>query len=292
MKGDWAMQGWSRRGWLRGFGGQVILGGLAVGGVSGSVAERGDGSAPQEERAIEEKAIEKGRAFLVGLRIPELGLLPEFSGHRVVWLYHDNYLAAKVLEGSHPTVAEGIRQSIAKYGVERSGKIEMLFGEAELPLLHYELRDVAEVDGWQIRSEFVTDRIRSQRDIEGYADLLFFVAIAQTDPRRAARAMEQAMRMWDGVGFRDRATEHSGLYATYKLGLALIAANRLGSRQVPTPVVDRAVLAGIEQRLRSAQDTSGGWITDYRTDGSLVGKANVETTCLAILGIEALAALG
>jgi hypothetical protein len=168
----------------------------------------------------------------------------------------------------------------------------LLFGEAELPLLHYELRDVAEVDGWQIRSEFVTDRIRSQRDIEGYADLLFFVAIAQADTQLAARAMEHAMRMWDGVGFRDRATEHSGLYATYKLGLALIAANRLGSRQVPAPVVDRALLAGIEQRLRSAQDPSGGWTTDYRADGSLVGKANVETTCLAILGIEALAAQG
>lgn len=247
---------------------------------------------PQEERTVEEKAIEKGRAFLVGLRIPELGLLPEFSGHRVVWLYHDNYLAAKVLEASHPTVAEGIRRSIAKYGVERSGKIEMLFGEAELPLLHYELRDVAEVDGWQIRSEFVTDRIRSQRDLEGYADLLFFVAIAQSETQPAARALEQAMRMWDGVGFRDRATEHSGLYATYKLGLALIAVNRMESRQVPGAVLDRSVIASIEKRLRSAQDPSGGWITDYRADGSLVGKANVETTCLAILGLEAASSLG
>ena len=40
----------------------------------------------------------KEKAFLVGLVDPELGLLPEYPAAKVYWLFHDNYLAAKVLE--------------------------------------------------------------------------------------------------------------------------------------------------------------------------------------------------
>ena len=39
-------------------------------------------------------------------------------------------------------------------------------------------------------------------------------------------------------------------------------------------------------RLLALQAPSGGWITDYLSDGTPVGKANVETTCLAILALE------
>jgi hypothetical protein len=47
-------------------------------------------------------AAQKGRAFLVGLLDADLGLLPEYAGARTYWLYHDNYLARKVLAGTHP----------------------------------------------------------------------------------------------------------------------------------------------------------------------------------------------
>lgn len=43
------------------------------------------------------EAIQKGQAFLVNLLDPDLGLLPEYRGSSVYWLFHDNYLAAKVL---------------------------------------------------------------------------------------------------------------------------------------------------------------------------------------------------
>jgi hypothetical protein len=39
--------------------------------------------------------------------------------------------------------------------------------------------------------------------------------------------------------------------------------------------------------LLTLQDDSGGWITDYDATGKKLGVANVETTCLTILGIEA-----
>ncbi|MEI8212848.1 MAG: hypothetical protein WCI02_11920 [Planctomycetota bacterium] len=226
-------------------------------------------------------AVARGREFLVDLQLPDLDLLPEFRGHNVFCLYHDNYLAAKVLEKTHADVATRISAAIRKHGVTQSGKIEMLFGESALPLRHYELRDVAKVNGYQIRSEFTTDRIRSQEDIEGYADLLLFCAIADSDIERARHAWKSALKSWDGVGFHDRATAHSSLFATYKLSLALIAAGRDG---LATPE-DNEILASCRQRLRSAQAESGGWITDYRPDGSLVGQANVETTCLSIMGL-------
>jgi hypothetical protein len=41
------------------------------------------------------EATAKARTFLAGLFDPELGLLPEYRGATVYWLFHDNYLAAK-----------------------------------------------------------------------------------------------------------------------------------------------------------------------------------------------------
>jgi len=40
-------------------------------------------------------------------------------------------------------------------------------------------------------------------------------------------------------------------------------------------------------KLLSLQEDTGGWITDYDAADERIGLANVETTCLAILGIEA-----
>lgn len=232
------------------------------------------------ESAELSKTIANGREFLLRAVHPELNLLPEFEGHKVIWLYHDNYLAAKVLARTNPAVATKIVESIRKYGVERSGKIELLFGETELPMYRYELRDVATANGFLIRSEFTTEQV--WKDVSGYADLLLFVAIAEKDSTKASEHFQNAMAMWDGRGFNDNATKHSNLYATYKLALALIASNK---KDLSTPE-NKDTLALIRKRLIDMQSDKGGWITDYRRDGTPVGFANVETTCLAILGLE------
>ena len=44
---------------------------------------------------------------------------------------------------------------------------------------------------------------------------------------------------------------------------------------------------GLLERLLALQNDSGGWITDYDAMGRAIGLANVETTCMAILGLEA-----
>jgi hypothetical protein len=89
----------------------------------------------------------------------------------------------------------------------------------------------------------------------------------------------QLMALWDGRGFGDRAAQASNVCATYKLALALIAAERPGQR----PDVRAALL----QRLLAQQAKDGDWITDYDKNAKPVGVANVETTSLAILATGA-----
>jgi hypothetical protein len=56
-------------------------------------------------------ASERGRRFLASMFDPALGLLPEFRGSRVCWLYHDNYLAAKVLDRTEPDLTRKVRET-------------------------------------------------------------------------------------------------------------------------------------------------------------------------------------
>ena len=224
-------------------------------------------------------ATQKARKFLVSLFDSELGLLPEYRGAKVYWLFHDNYLAAKVLALSHPHTAKSIMAAIHREGIYKSGKIELIFGEAEkpLPFRQYQLMDVRRVTNNVIRTEVVTDRVLD--GWEEYADLLLLACVAEGNQPVARQHWEAAMRLWDGKGFLDAAAKHDQRYSTYKLGLALLAASRLS----PPPEPPRGLL----DRLLSLQDDSGGWITDYNAEGKKIGLANVETTCLSILGIEA-----
>lgn len=228
-------------------------------------------------------AIQRGQTFLVNLFDPDLGLLPEYRGANVYWLFHDNYLAAKVLAASHPQIAKSILAAIHREGITKSGTIESIFGEAEkpLPFRQPQLMDVRRATNKVIRTEVVTDRVLD--GWENYADLLLFACIAETNQPIARQHWEAAMHFWDGNGFLDVAAQHDHRYSTYKLGLALLAANRLSPpAKPPQRLVDQ---------LFSMQDNSGGWITDYDATGKRIGLANVETTCLCILGLETFSGL-
>src|SRR5262249_10333973 len=113
---------------------------------------------------------------------------------------------------------------------------------------------------------------------EQYADLRFLAALAASDQAQAKANLDAGFETWDGIGFKDRVVEVHKQYATYKLALALLAARKLDQK----PKALEAVL----DRLMKLQSKSGGWITDYDTDGKPRGLANVETTSLAILAIE------
>jgi len=228
-----------------------------------------------------EQRIARGESFLTNLFDARLQLLPEYPGSNTYWLFHDNYLAAHLLIGTRPDLARRIRSRLKRFGVRKSGKIEILFGEAQqpLPFRTYLLTNVAVLEGKTIRTELVTTNILSGwRD---YADLLLLASLAQAASARAdsRENFDRAAAMWEGQGFVDAASRSSGVYATYKLALYLIAADRL---KIAAPHRDEVVA-----RLRAMQSSDGGWITDYKDDKP-VGLANVETTCLALLALHAL----
>ncbi len=245
---------------------RVLLAGLLLGGTL---------------RAAEvETPTRRGETFLAGMFNAELGLLPEFRGSKSYWLFHDNYLAAKVLARSRPDLATGIVAALARHGVTNSGKIEILFDEAAqpLPFRHYQLTNLLVTNGLTIRTEVVT--LRALADWDGYADLLLLAALAQSknDPAAARRNFERADALWDGKGLADRVVVKSQRYATYKLALYLLAVRRL--QLAP------AHAGEVRVRLLALQNQEGGWDTDYNEALQPLGFANVETTCLAILALR------
>jgi hypothetical protein len=185
-----------------------------------------------------------------------------------------------VLERSDSELARKIRDAIKGFGVTGSGKIEILFGEAKkpLPFRHYRLEEVKRIGEKVIKTEVVGDK--TYEDWERYSDLLFMAAIAEVgrDKEKAEGHFEAGMKTWGGMGVRDRVNEKGGLYATYKLALALIAGGRLDRKPG-----DRAKLMN---RLLAMQRPDGGFVTDYDAQGKLVGQANVETTSLAVLALH------
>src|SRR5438034_206706 len=110
------------------------LAGVLITGLLALAASAGSSEALQ--------ATQNGRKFLVSLMDTNMGLLPEYWGANVYWLFHDNYLAAKVLSESHPRISKVIQASLRHEGFIKSGKIEIVFGETEkpLPFRQYQLR--------------------------------------------------------------------------------------------------------------------------------------------------------
>ena len=225
-------------------------------------------------------ASDRARRFLTSLFDPAVGLLPEFRVSKTFWLYHDNYLAAKVLDRSDPGMTKKVRDAIKSFGISGSGKIEILFDEGTkpLPFRHHRLVEVARLGDKVIKTEVVTEAVNVAW--EDYSDLLFMAAVAKARENReaAVRHFEAGLATWDGIGFRDRVNRNGGHYATFKLALAIIAATRLNRRHQMAPA--------IVDQLLAVQRHDGGFVTDYDTQRRPVGEANAETSSLSVLALE------
>lgn len=226
------------------------------------------------------QAIHRAVRFLVKLYDPAVQLLPEYQGSKVYWLFHDNYLAQKVLAKDRSALAKRIGLTLQLYRKSYDGAINVLFDpNLRLPPFHAtRLILIARRDGALIKNEQNTPKlINNWRD---YTDLLFLAAISNVKRNRAF-AMEcyhQALAMWDGMGFMDAPAMQLYRYSIFKLALALIAARQLQAR---LPIREK-----ILHQLIALQDRSGGFVTDYNKDDKPIGVPNVETTCLAILALR------
>src|SRR5262249_5878778 len=141
----------------------------------------------------------KGREFLAGLIDPSLDLLPEYRGAQVYWLVHDNYLAAKILSGSHPEMAGKSTQALRRHGGNETGKDGIVFGGAKqpLPFRQYRLAEVKRIGDKVLKTEIVEGS--PFVGWKSYADLLFLaaIALADDDPKQARQLCETGVAMWD-----------------------------------------------------------------------------------------------
>ncbi len=256
--------------------GSVMLGGGRVRAADAEPAAGGEFLSDAGDGAV---VVRRARAFLAGMVDRELGLLPEFRGSPTYWLYHDNYLAAAVLRATHPELSARIGAAIRAYGVEESGKIEIVLGEAKapLPFRRYELIEVKREGDKVIKTEIVKPE-EVFAGWEPYADLRLLAAMAEKDGAAAAAHFAAARAQWDGRGFADAVVPVAQRYATYKLALALMAARR---RRFDFPEAE-----AVRRQMLARQHDDGGFITDYTADGKSVGFANVETTSLCVLALE------
>ncbi len=196
------------------------------------------------------------------------------------WLLNDNLEAAVALAGPSPSKAYNIAAALYQRGYMTNDMIEALHGqgipwpprtpsvvvvEDNLPnyIIQTEVRDGGEISSWS-----------------GYGDLVAMRAIAlanEGDTAGADTTLDTLFAMWDGVGIDDAVHQSTGIYATYKLALLLIAADEVG-KTVP-------FRTEIEDRLGLQQRADGGIITDYQPDGTPTGDANVETSSLTYVAM-------
>ena len=248
-----------------------------------STAALAAGGLPRVARAEQSpyaRAAASGRRFLTGMVDSTLDLVPEYRGSNVFWIFHDNYMAARVLDKSDAAVAARILKAVRKEKVPPAARTEALFGDNPnaVPARVAKIVEVRRVDNKIIKSEGSGEGVMD--GWQQYADLLLLSAMVEGRRNKPVgqQMVATALRMWDGRGMNDVVARTNHFYAAYKLALAMIAAADLGMKQ--------SVPEGMVQRLLAQQSSEGGFVTDYEPTGKLRGVANVETTSMAIMAMD------
>ncbi len=225
--------------------------------------------------AVPPDAIDGGIRFLLAQRSPAVNLLREspITAPDRHWLMTDNWLAGRALAASGfdaeaASVLTAVNRLLPAWA--HHGLIECLTGM---------------VVAWPPRAPVTTEvaptiwlEVRAGAamvDWREYADLTLYAAINAANQGNMVQGRDlyrQALTMFDGTGFRDKAFD--GRYTTYKLALARIAAARLGLAPEP----------GLLHQLLAMQGDDGGFIAHYTADEP-VGDANTETTAYALLAL-------
>lgn len=226
--------------------------------------------------------VRRAVGFLSAQYDPALYLLHEspITAPDKYWLATDNRLALAALRKAVPCapdasqLAMSITQGLVAYGDDtQHGLIEAVIG-GEVEWLPRTPTQTEVAPGiW--REERLTGAIMD--DWREYADLALIGVMHMTQSGQTADARAlyaDTLVMFDGTGFVDKANGNEQPYATYKLALALLAANVVGKP------LDTHMLAA----LLDKQDASGGFFALYDGDSGL-NDANTETTAYSILAL-------
>lgn len=232
--------------------------------------------------------VQQTQVYLVRQYNSQVGLLresPTTAPYRY-WLATDNLIALFALRSTENyTVTTSMATTINSYGDPTHGLIEALDGRSIVwpPYVATQKR-IATVGSAEIWLETRTSGAQ-YGDWAHYADLILYAALNAYNQGRlteAHRLYQDAMQLFDGVGFADQAFHADGAYATYKLALALFVAVVLND--TPDPRLYSMLLA----QQASTSTYAGGFYALYDRQGHSLNDPNTETTAYALLALRRL----
>ena len=228
--------------------------------------------------------IQNGLDYLNSQINPEIGLLREapIAAPNKYWLTNDNSLAAYTFEQfGHTNTRKMIVQSINNYGSFENNFIEVVMGnQVSMPPFVADsilVKKIGEVEIWTEKHETGAQF----EDWQEYANLSFLMTLnleLQDSNEIARQQILSTMKMFDGIGFRDKAFNET--YETYKLALAIYTARRVN---VELKDEDKILAT-----LLKMQDENGGFHTHYDENLNPMGDTNTETTSFALLALRIL----
>lgn len=216
--------------------------------------------------------------------------LPYYHKH---YLTNDNALAVYALEtvGAELSLASALRVSLQNYGYSHNNFIEVAWGQT-IPWPPYHHRDKIVK---QIGSDYVIYETHEAietisgsdpylcyfYDWSAYANLTFMAALNEYNQgyrESALRLYAIGMNKFDGIGWRDKAYwDRGGVYETIGPAWALYVGAVIGAP------LDERLMTVVSQMQHP---TYGGFNTHYRAGGVPAAYPNIETTSLAILGLD------
>jgi len=224
---------------------------------------------------------------------PALNLIRESpnANPHIYWLFSDNYLASLALRDAEAETSSAIQTALVSYQYSHSERWKALEGQvvsADLFAMGVTAADITEKEGKLIRTEVPDPQIHME-DWQEYADRLLMGAINASnrdDGEEGLSLFEKAQEMFDGSGLADKVFEEDGYYATYKLALYLLAADKLNIHLPERQDVESLLLSLQEKNPDS--NRFGGIYTEYDGDGKPLPHTdtNTETTSLVFLALR------
>src|SRR3989454_6330770 len=248
------------------------------------------GSSIQPTSSVQLRAWDYVRKHLE-FSVPYGTLLREYPTASTAWL-NDAYLASMSMARMFPQDARGIAVALSSLNFTDSRwsalacdqeHFQGLFGLGPTPA-SWPSQSGVQVKAW----------LRNQTlflpDFNRYADLLALTVIDEQCSGNHVKALElfgQLKGMFHGIGFVDAVYEQRSVYETFKLALALIAAQKVGDQDFADKLT--GLLTKQQYSLTNVDGHQYGFITDYREIGIASDDqipTNAEPTLLSLIALS------